>query len=57
MNPTKKNQKKSPKLRWLHGRRRHDPMLALSMSLFNSGSSWDRIFSPIPERENVWGYR
>jgi hypothetical protein len=33
---------------------RHDPMLALNMSIFNSGSSWDRIFNPIPQRENVW---
>jgi hypothetical protein len=30
-------------------------MLVLSMSLFNSGSSWNRIFNPVPERENVWG--
>jgi hypothetical protein len=35
-------------------RRRHDPMLVLNMSIFNSGSSWDRIFNPIPQRENVW---
>lgn len=55
MNPTTKNQKKSPKVRWFQRRRRHDAMLVLSMSLFNSGSSWDRIFSPTPQRENVWG--
>ena len=35
-------------------RRPHDPMLVLSMSIFNSGSSWERILDPIPRRENVW---
>ena len=41
--------------RWFRARRRrHDPMLVLSMSIFNSGRSWDRIFNPVPERENVW---
>jgi hypothetical protein len=34
--------------------RPHDPMLVLSMSIFNSGRSWDRIFDVIPRRENVW---
>ena len=40
------------------GRRRgqHDPMLVLHLGDFNSGSSWDRIFNPIPQRENVWAY-
>jgi len=53
MNTAKTNQKKSRK--WFRvRRRRHDPMLVLSMSLFNSGSSWDRIFSPVAQRENVW---
>ena len=32
----------------------HDPMLVLNMSIFNSGSSWNRIFNPIPQRENIW---
>jgi hypothetical protein len=32
----------------------HDPMLVLNMSIFNSGSSWNHIFNPIPQRENVW---
>jgi hypothetical protein len=42
--------------KWFRARRRwHDPMLVLSMSIFNSGRGWDRTFSPIPERENVWG--
>jgi hypothetical protein len=27
----------------------------LNMSTFNSGSSWNRIFNPAPQRENVWG--
>ena len=35
-------------------RRWHDPMLVLNMSIFNSGSSWNRIFNPVPQRENVW---
>ena len=48
-----KDQKKSRK--WFRARRRrHDPMLVLSMSIFNSGRSWDRIFNPVPQRENVW---
>jgi hypothetical protein len=48
-----KYQKKSRK--WFRARRRwHDPMLVLNMSIFNSGSSWNRIFNPIPQRENIW---
>gem|GEM_PF-2303681 len=35
-------------------RRRHDPMLVLSMSLFNFEPGWNRIFNPLNERENVW---
>lgn len=54
MNTTETHQKKSRKL-FRTRRRRHDRMLVLSMSLFNSGSSWNRIFNPVPERENVWG--
>jgi hypothetical protein len=27
----------------------------LSMLNFNSGTSWNRIFNPVAERENVWG--
>jgi len=54
MNAANKNQKKSRK--WFRARRRqHDPMLVLNMSLFNSGSSWNQIFSLVPQRENVWG--
>jgi hypothetical protein len=28
--------------------------LELNMSIFNPGSSWGRIFNPIPQRKNVW---
>jgi hypothetical protein len=31
----------------------HDPMLVFNMSIFNSGSSWQEIFSPLKARENV----
>jgi len=34
-------------------RRNHDPMLVFNMSIFNSGSSWQEIFSPVKPRENV----
>jgi hypothetical protein len=48
------NQKKTRK--WFGPRRRrHDAMLVLSLAIFNSGSSWNRIFNPVPERENIWG--
>jgi len=48
-----KDQKKSRK--WFRAqRRRHNLMLVLNMSIFNSGSSWNRIFNPISQRENVW---
>ena len=41
--------------RWFRPRRRrHDPMLVLSMAIFNSGSSWNQIFNPVPQRENIW---
>jgi hypothetical protein len=29
-------------------------MPVLNMSIFNAGKSWQRIFNPIPQRENVW---
>lgn len=35
-------------------RRSHDPLLALNMSIFNSGKGVMRLFSSIPERENIW---
>jgi hypothetical protein len=35
-------------------RRRHDPMLVLNMSIFNFDGGWNRIFNPLPQRENVW---
>ena len=41
--------------RWFQRRRRaHDAMLVLNMSIFNAGGSWERIFNPIAQRENVW---
>ena len=40
-----KDQKKLRK--WFRARRRsHDRMLVLNMSIFNSGSSWNRILVP-----------
>ena len=45
---------KKLRLRFRARRRRHDPMLVLNMSIFNSGSSWNRIFVSVPQRENVW---
>ena len=40
------HQKKS---RWFRARRhRHDPILVLNMSIFNSGSTWNRIFNQVP---------
>jgi hypothetical protein len=35
-------------------RRRHDAMLVLNMSVFNFEPGWNRIFNPVPARENVW---
>ena len=51
--PTR-SQKKSRKS-FRPRRRGHDRMLVFNMSIFNSGgTSWNRIFNPIPQRENVW---
>ena len=36
-------------------RRSGDPMLVLNMSIFNFDGGWNRVFNPIPQRENVWG--
>jgi len=36
-----------------HRPRTHDPMLVFNMSIFNSGSSWQEIFSPLKARETV----
>jgi len=42
--------------KWFQRRRRwHDPMLVLNMSIFNFDGGWNRIFNPLPQRENVWG--
>jgi hypothetical protein len=35
-------------------RRPHDPMLVFNMSLFNFEPAWNRVFSPLKQRENVW---
>jgi len=41
--------------KWFRARRRwHDPMLVLNMSIFNSGSGWNRVFNSVRARENVW---
>ena len=32
--------------------RRHDPWLALNMSIFNFEGGWSRVFNPIKAREN-----
>ena len=42
--------------KWFQRQRRwHDPMLVLNMWIFNFDGGWNRIFSPIPQHENVWG--
>jgi hypothetical protein len=52
-NPAQSHRAKS--LKWFRRQRySHNPMLVFSMSIFNSGRSWERIFSPVPQRENVW---
>jgi len=38
----------------LRRRRRHDPMLVLNMSVFNFEPGWNRVFTAVPDRENVW---
>jgi len=53
-NQTKQHQLGSRRSWFQRRRRRHDPMLVLNMSIFNQGSDWNRIFNPIPQRENVW---
>ena len=37
------------------GARRHDPLLVLSMSIFNFEDGWTRILNPTRVRENVPG--
>jgi hypothetical protein len=54
MNKEKINQKK-PRRRFSARRHWHDPMLVLNMSIFNFDGGWNRVFNPIPQRENVWG--
>ena len=33
-------------------RQRHDPMLVLSMSIFNTDNAWNRVCNPNPSHEN-----
>ena len=33
-------------------RRKHDPMLVLNMSVFNSEDGWNRVFNPLKVHEN-----
>jgi hypothetical protein len=41
--------------RWFQQRRRrHDPWLALNMSIFNFQPGWNEIFNPLQSHENVW---
>ncbi len=34
-------------------RRRHDPLLVLSLATFNSGGGWAQVLSPLKVRESV----
>jgi hypothetical protein len=59
MNSTKTSEKESSKRgKWcsfLQPRRcPHDPLLVFNMSLFNFEPAWDRVFSPLKQRENIW---
>ena len=56
MKPTNLKQTNVAKPRkWFQRRRRwHDPMLVLNMSIFNFDGGWNRVFNPIPQRENIW---
>lgn len=53
---THKVSRRSTVSRWANvfrpRRRRHDPMLVLSMSDFNFADSWERILNPIKSHEN-----
>jgi hypothetical protein len=41
--------------RWFQRRRRrHDPWLALNMSIFNFQPGRNEIFNPLQSHENVW---
>ena len=31
------------------------PSVSRTMSIFNFDGGWNRVFNPIPQRENVWG--
>jgi hypothetical protein len=57
MNPKTKASRGSSARSWRRifwrRQRAHDPMLVFNMSIFNSGSSWQEIFSAFKARENV----
>jgi len=57
MNLKTKTERRSPARTWrekLRQRRQdHDPLLVFNMLIFNSGSSWQEIFSPLKARETV----
>jgi hypothetical protein len=59
MNSTNLSQRETSKVgKWRHflqaRHRSHDPMLVFNMLLFNFEPAWDRVFTPLKERENVW---
>jgi hypothetical protein len=52
-NKAKRNNLTAKRLNYFQKRpRRHDPLLALNMSIFNFEGGWSRIFNPIKIREN-----
>jgi hypothetical protein len=57
MNLKTKIERENPARTWrkklLRRRRDHDPLLVFNMLIFNGGSSWQEIFSPLKARENV----
>ena len=49
------NQNRRKRRPWFQRQRpAHDPMLVLNMSIFNAGTGWERVFTQIAQRENVW---
>jgi hypothetical protein len=43
-----------PRKRFRFRRRRHNPLLVLNMSIFNSAKVRESIFDSPPQLENVW---
>jgi hypothetical protein len=59
MNSTNLSENKPCKRRnwwtlWQWRRQPRDPMLVFNMSIFNFDPAWNRIFTPVKHRENVW---